>query len=108
MGKPLLTDDIIERARRGEKIEDNSRFGHYKPEETYGRFSDADLQAAWDEEEYQGYREGETVRIPVDASIIKSRRIETVKRDNFRSKVNKILFWVIVLVVLLLLAVFYL
>ena len=107
MGKPLLTDDIIERARRRKDRE--KEFGYYSPNsgdfeeefyDDYDRYEDD-----W-EEEYQGYREGETVRIPVEQSIIKSRRIETVKREEFRSKVNKILFWVILLVIIFLIAVF--
>ena len=107
MGKPLLTDDIIERARRRKDRE--KEFGYYSPnsgdfeEEFYD--DDDQYEDDW-EEEYQGYREGETVRIPVEQSIIKSRRIETVKREEFRSKVNKILFWVILLVIIFLIAVF--
>ena len=112
MGKPLLTDDIIARARR--RKDRKKEFGYYSPnsgdfeEEFYDDDDQYDqYEDDWDEE-YQGYQEGQTVRIPVEQSIIKSRRIETVKRDEFRSKVNKILFWVVLLVILFLLAVFYL
>ena len=107
MGKPLLTDEIIERARRRKDRE--KEFGYYSPnsddfeEEFYNEYDQ--YEDDWDEE-YQGYREGETVRIPVEQSIVKSRRIETVKREEFRSKVNKVLFWVIILVILFLIAVF--
>ncbi len=110
MGKPLLTDDIIERARRRKDRE--KEFGYYSPksdnyeEEFYDDDDQYDQYEDDWEEEYQGYREGETVRIPVEQSIIKSRRIETVKREEFRSKVNKILFWVILLVIIFLIAVF--
>ena len=109
MGKPLLTDEIIERARR--RKDRKKEFGYYSPnsgdfeEEFYD--DDDRYEDDWDEE-YQGYQEGQTVRIPVEQSIIKSRRIETVKREEFRSKVNKVLFWVVLLVILFLLAVFYL
>ena len=109
MGKPLLTDEIIERARRRKDRE--KEFGYYSPnsdnyeEEFYDEYDK--YEDNW-EEDYQGYREGETVRIPVEQSIVKSRRIETVKREEFRSKVNKVLFWVVLLVILFLLAVFYL
>ena len=107
MGKPLLTDEIIERARRRKDRE--KEFGYYSPnsddfeEEFYDDYDQ--YEDDWDEE-YQGYQEGQTVRIPVEHSIIKSRRIETVKREEFRSKVNKVLFWVIILVILFLIAVF--
>ena len=109
MGKPLLTDEVLERARRRKERE--KEVGYYSPksdnyeEEFYD--DDDRYEDDWDEE-YQGYQEGQTVRIPVEQSIIKSRRIETVKREEFRSKVNKILFWVVLLVILFLLAVFYL
>ena len=112
MGKPLLTDEVLERARRRKERE--KEFGYYSPKlDNYeeGFYDDYDeydqYEDDWDEE-YQGYQEGQTVRIPVEQSIIKSRRIETVKREEFRSKVNKILFWVVLLVILFLLAVFYL
>ena len=107
MGKPLLTDEIIERARRRKDRE--KEFGYYSPnsdnyeEEFYDEYDK--YEDNW-EEDYQGYREGETVRIPVEQSSVKSRRIETVKREEFRSKVNKVLFWVIILVILFLIAVF--
>lgn len=107
MGKPLLTDEVLERARRRKERE--REFGYYSPnsdefDELYD-FEEYDDVDDW-EEEYQGYREGETVRIPVEQTIVKSRRIETVKREEFRSKVNKILFWVVILVIIFLFAVF--
>ena len=107
MGKPLLTNEVLERARRRKERE--REFGYYSPnsdefDELYD-FEEYDDVDDW-EEEYQGYREGETVRIPVEQTIVKSRRIETVKREEFRSKVNKILFWVVILVIIFLFAVF--
>lgn len=102
MRKPLLTDELLEELKQKER--ENSPlqgFGYYEPDET------AKEEKNWEEDEYTGYREGYTHRIPVEASIVKSRRIETIKREKFRSKVNKILFWVICLVILFLLAVFF-
>lgn len=108
MRKPLLTDEILEREARKKK------FGYY--DEVEEDWSDEyDLEdwtedwndEEWDEDEYTGYKEGQTVRIPVESSIVKSRRIETVKKEQFKSKVNKILFWVIFLLILFLIAVFY-
>lgn len=101
MKKPLLTDEILERARKGQPLVDKQEFGYYDPQEDF-----SDFEEEWDDD-YQGYQEGQTIRIPVDASIVKSRRIETVKREEFRSKVNKILFWVVLLVILLVLAVLF-
>ena len=100
MSKPLLTDEIIERANRGEKIsappllDDNeetkilptssSRFGYANPKD-------------------HGFSQ-ETLKIQVEPSIHKSRRIENTKRNIFNSKLNKILFAVIFLLILLVLA----
>ncbi|HFI0150152.1 TPA: cell wall synthase accessory phosphoprotein MacP [Streptococcus suis] len=104
MGKPILTDEILEQARQGKKLEDleaKRGFGYYSPQQSFTEeFKDLD-------DEYTGYQEGQTMRIPVEASVVKSRRIETIKREEFRGKVNKILFWVIVLVVLFVLAVLF-
>lgn len=100
MGKSLLTDEMIERANRGKKIsgppllDDNeetkilptssSRFGYANPKN-------------------HGFSQ-ETLKIQVEPSIHKSRRIENTKRNVFNSKLNKILFAVIFLLILLVLA----
>ena len=63
MGKPLLTDEMIE----------------------------------------HGFSQ-DTLTIEVEPSIHKSRRIENTKRNVFNSKLNKILFAVIFLLILLILA----
>lgn len=100
MGKSLLTDEMIERANRGEKnsgpplLDDNeetkilptssSRFGYANPKD-------------------HGFSQ-ETLKIQVEPSIHKSRRIENTKRNVFNSKLNKILFAVIFLLILLVLA----
>ncbi|MGT2949878.1 hypothetical protein BU202_00950 [Streptococcus cuniculi] len=105
MRKPLLTDEQDEFVDEM-RWERNRRFGYYDPDDEP---DDADVfffEEEW-EDDYSGYREGYTHRIPVESSIVKSRRIETVKREEFRSKVNKILFWVVLLVILFLIAVFF-
>ena len=99
MGKPLLTDEMIERANRGEKISgppllddeetkilptSSSRFGYAKPKD-------------------HGFSQ-ETLKIQVEPSIHKSRRIGNTKRNVFNSKLNKILFAVVFLLILLVLA----
>ncbi|MTB64882.1 hypothetical protein GGG87_07725 [Streptococcus sp. zg-86] len=102
MRKPLLTDEILEKAKQ--KRHQQQRFGYYAPDEDV--MDEFAFEDEW-EEEYTGYREGYTHRIPVESSIVKSRRIETIKREEFRGKVNKMLFWVILLVILFLIAVFF-
>ena len=98
MGKPLLTDEMIERANRGEKFRSSllddeetkilptssSYFGYANPKD-------------------HGFSQ-ETLKIQVEPSIHKSRRIENTKRNIFNSKLNKILFAVIFLLILLVLA----
>ncbi|MGT2715465.1 cell wall synthase accessory phosphoprotein MacP [Streptococcus respiraculi] len=108
MRKPLLTDELLEELEGKKRPSRSQRFGYYDddPEEEFDDVVEFDAVDEW-EDEYTGYREGYTHRIPVDASIIKSRRIETVKREEFRSKINKILFWVVLLVILFLIAVFF-
>ncbi|MGT2911682.1 cell wall synthase accessory phosphoprotein MacP [Streptococcus cameli] len=123
MRKPLLTDDIIAKAKRKKPSQQHAEFGYYSPyagqedweEDVLDRYEEEvaryeaefrEFEEQWDED-YQGYEEGQTIRIPVEKSIVKSRRIETVKREAFRSKVNKVLFWVVVLVILFILAVIY-
>ena len=79
MGKPLLTDDIIEQAKRGEiDLEEHPYYEDYDQE-----FYDEDYEA-----DYQ-------------PSAYKSRRIENAKRNQFQHKLNRILFWVVVLLILL-------
>lgn len=96
MGKPLLTDDVLKKVQKEEFVDSSNAFGYYPPDNSLDIKTD---EPYW-EEDYQGYEEGQTIRIPVEASVVKSRRIETVKREEFRHKVNKILFWVIVLFLL--------
>lgn len=106
MGKPLLTDDMLERVKKRQDDPMSSQFGHYSPDQDIS-MDQQSIRLQLDEEEYQGYVEGQTVRIPVKPSVVKSRRIETVKREQFRSKVNKVLLWVILLVILFVLAVLF-
>lgn len=99
MGKPLLTDEIIERANRGEKIsgppliddEETKILPTSCQEFGYSRVRD------------HGFSQ-DTLAIDVEPSIHKSRRIENTKRNVFNSKLNKILFTVIFLLILLVLA----
>ena len=81
MSKPLLTDDVIEQAKRGEiDLEDHPYYQDYEEE-----FYEANYQP----------------------SAYKSRRIENAKRNQFQHKLNRILFWIVVLLIILIVAVFY-
>ena len=99
MGKPLLTDEIIERANRGENISGPTLVDNEETKilltssQHYGNSSSRD----------HGFSQ-ETLTIEVEPSIHKSRRIENTKRNVFNSKLNKILFSVILLLILLILA----
>ena len=130
MGKALLTDEIIERANRGEDISgpplmddeetkilstgrssfssqqsslQDTQFGYQSPQNRFGyeearsqqnqsRFG---YQTAQNQEEFTD----ETLHIEVDPTVTKSRRIENQKRSLFQAKLNKILFWVVILLI---------
>ncbi|MGT2833631.1 cell wall synthase accessory phosphoprotein MacP [Streptococcus halotolerans] len=98
MGKPLLTDEIIDRANRGEDFDD---------------LYDDDF----DGQETRVISTEKTIEPPTkkgffsskkDKPVIKSRRIENAKRNAFQAKINRILLIVILLFALLLAAIFYL
>ena len=130
MGKALLTDEIIERANRGEDISgpplmddeetkilstgrssfnsqqssrQDTQFGYQSPQNRFGyeearsqqnqsRFG---YQTAQNREEFTD----ETLHIEVDPTVTKSRRIENQKRSLFQAKLNKILLWVVILLI---------
>lgn len=99
MGKPILTDEIIERLNRGERLEDIDP-DREKTKEVY--FDQRDL-AGLNQQTFE-----ETRAIEVEPSVVKSRRIENEKRSLFQSKVNRILMIVILLAAALVFAAFYL
>ena len=99
MGKPLLTDEMIERARRGEDVRgprmvdeeetkiirtDHRGFGYERPRASYSQ---------------------DTLQIQVEPTVTKSRRIEEQKESVLQSKLNTILFWIIALLIVLILAI---
>lgn len=130
MRKALLTDEIIERANRGEDISgpplmddeetkilstgrssfnsqqssrQDTQFGYQSPQNCFGyeearsqqnqsRFG---YQTAQNQEEFTD----ETLHIEVDPTVTKSRRIENQKRSLFQAKLNKILLWVVILLI---------
>lgn len=105
MRKPLLTDDILEKVKKNQYSGQSNQFGHYHPNKDVSM--EDNVFEPYLDEDYQGYEEGQTIRIPVKSSVVKSRRIETIKREAFRSKVNKILFWVIILLIIFIIAVLF-
>ena len=101
MGKPLLTDEMIARANRGDKFYDK---GHFDSEETIIISTDNQIpQSSYDKtrdlnENYDDY--------DYEEPIIKSRRIENAKRGKFQSKLNWILIGVVLLLAFLAYAIF--
>lgn len=83
MGKPLLTDDIIEKARRMETFEPDDAIDFDTKVMTLPEKDDK-------------------------ARIYKSRRIENAKRSQLQSKLNVILIAVMLLIAILVYAIFYL
>lgn len=83
MGKPLLTDEIIESAKMGE-FPDNAEVDSQDTQV----FSD--LGDDFEDGDY----------------VYKSRRIENAKRKEFQSKLNKILLVIVILLLALLFAIF--
>ncbi|MGT2666941.1 cell wall synthase accessory phosphoprotein MacP [Streptococcus rifensis] len=101
MGKPLLTDDIIRRAERGEDYADWSGEDEATKEIHFDRRDLERLRQAQQDMD-------ETMPIHVEPSIIKSRRIENEKRSLFQSKLNQILLVLVLLGIALVLAILYL
>ncbi|MCC3172365.1 cell wall synthase accessory phosphoprotein MacP [Streptococcus sanguinis] len=130
MGKALLTDEIIERANRGEDISgpplmddeetkilstgrssfssqqssrQDTQFGYQSPQNRFGyeeaRSQQNQSRFGYQTAQNQGEFTDETLHIEVDPTVTKSRRIENQKRSLFQAKLNKILFWVVILLI---------
>ncbi|MCK1190337.1 cell wall synthase accessory phosphoprotein MacP [Streptococcus uberis] len=84
MRKALLTDDIIEKAKRGDVIEDD-----------FDVDSETKIMTFSDDLDYSHSNR-----------IYKSRRIENAKRNQFQSKLNLLLIALVLLIALLIYAVF--
>lgn len=96
MGKPLLTDEIIERANRGELLE-RAMAGLDEATKVIITGSEGLLG---------GFDDGDMLQIQVAPSVYKSRRIEHQRRDEFEAKLNWVLAGVFCLIFLLVLAIF--
>ncbi|WP_165211396.1 cell wall synthase accessory phosphoprotein MacP [Streptococcus tangpeifui] len=96
MGKPLLTDDMIARANRGEKLSGDYLDGQETQiftdiGDNYDSYEDYDDDGDWEDDSQYTY---------------KSRRIENAKRGAFQAKLNKILLIVLILLAILIYAIF--
>lgn len=102
MGRPLLTDEMIERAHRGEDI---SGPPLHDEEETKilktprSQFGYSSQNSVFNQD---------TLQIDVEPTVTKSRRIENAKRGVFQAKLNKILFWIVLLLIALIAAIIWL
>lgn len=100
MGRPLLTDEIIEKANRGEKISGPSLVDEEETKviptncSTFGYASPQQIENQ------------DTLHIQVEPTVTKSRRIENQKRGIFQAKLNKILFWIVLLLIILIAAIY--
>ena len=109
-GPPLMDDEetkILSTGRSSFSSQQSSRqdtqFGYQSPQNRFGyeearsqqnqsRFG---YQTAQNQEEFTD----ETLHIEVDPTVTKSRRIENQKRSLFQAKLNKILLWVVILLI---------
>ncbi|MGT2929052.1 cell wall synthase accessory phosphoprotein MacP [Streptococcus dentasini] len=89
MGRPLLTDEMIKRANRGESLDDEYVDG--QDTQVFTDLGDGYIEEWDDDSRYTTY---------------KSRRIENAKRGAFQSKLNKILLIVLILLAILVYAIF--
>lgn len=93
MKKPLLTDEIIERANKGEFFSETIN-------------DDTDPYLIGDEVSSDPSKES-LFKAKKRKPITKSRRIENEKRQAFQTKINRILMIVLLLLVLLIIAIIY-
>lgn len=89
MGKSLLTDDVIERAKRGKTFEEDP---YLDSDTKIITFAENQINDDLDDN--------------VDNRIYKSRRIENARRGQFQAKLNLMLFALLVLIAILIFAVF--
>ncbi|MFC3927854.1 cell wall synthase accessory phosphoprotein MacP [Streptococcus caprae] len=96
MGKPLLSDEILEKAARGEDIHTDYPYEDWDSQET---------KVIPIKQESTPYLE-DTIDLAEDNRTVKSRRIENARRGQFQSKLNKILIILLILVAILVYAAF--
>ena len=109
MGRPLLSDEIVECANRGEIFYDDN-YLEDDEETKVIRTDQYDTLTSYDP--YEDYEDSRGVlnkwkdRKKDDQHVYKSRRIENAKRSKFQRKLNMIMFVVVVLLIALFFAVF--
>lgn len=109
MGRPLLTDEIIERANRGEIFYDDN---YLEDDEETKVIRTDQYNTLTSYDPYEDYEDSRGVldkwkdRKKDDQHVYKSRRIENAKRSKFQRKLNMIMFVVVVLLIALFFAVF--
>jgi len=106
MGKPLLTDEIIERANRGEIFYDDYEDNEETNIISTDRFGTLDTYVPYEQEKSRGCLDKLKERKNDNQHVYKSRRIENAKRSKFQRKLNLIMFIVILLLMALFFAVF--
>ncbi|MBE6162471.1 cell wall synthase accessory phosphoprotein MacP [Streptococcus equinus] len=106
MGKPLLTDEIIERANRGEIFYDDYEDNEETKIISTDRFDTLDTYVPYEQEKSRGFLDKLKERKNDNQHVYKSRRIENAKRSKFQRKLNLIMFIVILLLMALFFAVF--
>ncbi|MFS9336809.1 cell wall synthase accessory phosphoprotein MacP [Streptococcus intermedius] len=102
MGRPLLTDEMIERANRGEEISGPPLYDEEETKilkTTRSQFGYSSLNSSFNQD---------ILQINVEPTVTKSRRIENAKRGVFQAKLNKILFWIVLLLIALIVAIIWL
>ena len=108
MGKPLLTDEIIERAKRGEEYHEGALLED--KDETKVILTSSNQSANSYDSNKTKSRQSHLFNLwgnrQKDQHIYKSRRIENAKRGEFQRKLNLIMLTIFILIVILFFAVF--
>lgn len=94
MRKPLLSDDILERAKKERNLDSSN--GYYSKPKKAPKKKQVSHRVV----------ENVTSKTNRDKHVYKSRRIENEKRDEFQKKLNTILLILIILVAVLFYAIF--
>lgn len=103
MGKPLLTDEIIERANRGESFDQTAPFSENEDKEATKIIETSPRDEL--KHEGKGLFSSLKKEDEKDQMVYKSRRIENAKRSEFQSKLNKVLLVIILLLAILIFAI---
>lgn len=106
MGKPLLTDEIIARANRGEFDLDQERTKVIPRQLVDDQAVDLDATRTFKLDEERLNLDEKELEAREAAKVYKSRRIENEKRNLFQSKINRFFLVVLILLAFLIYAIF--